>query len=108
MIDGNHLLFTQEGTLPVGGTRILGQTPLFDHCTMTIPESAPTQLADRFVELLLAMSYDDPARTAAARPRGTDAVAGRKDQRLGPLNAAVDESGFYNAEGEVTMEGYEP
>lgn len=108
MIDGNHLLFTQEGTLPVGGTRILGQTALFDHCTMTIPDSAPVHLADRFVELLLAMSYDDPRVRPLLDLEGLTQWRVGRTSGFGPLTVAVDEDGFYDSEGEVTMQGYEP
>lgn len=60
MIDGNHLLFAREGVLPAGATRILYQTPPYDHCNFTVLDDAPPELVDRFVELLFAMSYDEP------------------------------------------------
>lgn len=60
MIDGNHLLFAREGVLPAGGTRVLHQTPPYDHCNFTALDDAPGALLDRFAELLFAMSYDDP------------------------------------------------
>lgn len=108
MIDGNHLLFTQEGTLPVGATRILGQTALFDHCTMTIPDRAPADLVDRFVELLLAMSYDDPRVRPLLDLEGLTQWRAGRTSGFGPLNAAVDESGFYDPAGQVTVLGYDP
>ncbi len=60
MIDGNHLLFSQEGTLPPGGTRILERTGRFDHCNFTVLDDPDRPEVQRFMELLLAMSYDDP------------------------------------------------
>lgn len=60
MIDGNHLLFLQEGTLPSGSTRILAQTGKYDHCNFTVLDDAPASV-DRFRELLLGMRYSDPA-----------------------------------------------
>ncbi|MGI8806268.1 MAG: phosphate/phosphite/phosphonate ABC transporter substrate-binding protein, partial [Acidimicrobiales bacterium] len=60
MIDGNHLLFGVEGTMPAGSTVILAQTPPYDHCNFTVTAAAPAGQVDRFVELLLGMSYDDP------------------------------------------------
>ena len=60
MIDGNHLLFGAEGTLPAGGTRVLTQTAEYDHCNFTVLDNAPASLMNRFRELLLSMSYDDP------------------------------------------------
>jgi len=64
MIDGNHLAFAQDGTLPRGTTRVLAQTAAYDHCNFTVLDGAPPQLVERFTELLLGMRYDD----AAVRP----------------------------------------
>lgn len=61
MIDGNHLLFSREGTLPAGATRVLAQTGAYDHCNVTVLDDAPRERVQRFSELLLSMSYDDPA-----------------------------------------------
>jgi phosphonate transport system substrate-binding protein len=60
MIDGNHLVFTHEGTLPRGRTRVLAQTTRYDHCNFTVLDGAPDALVTRFVDLLLSMRYDDP------------------------------------------------
>jgi phosphonate transport system substrate-binding protein len=60
IIDGNHLLFSQEGILPAGSTRILAQTPPYDHCNFTVLDRAPAELIGGFRELLLGMSYADP------------------------------------------------
>ena len=60
MIDSNHLLFINEGTLPAGATRALAQTAPYDHCNFTALDDAPRELVNRFRELLLGMSYDDP------------------------------------------------
>ena len=59
LIDANHLLFTQDGTLPSGSVRVLGRTAPYDHCNFTIVGS-PTQGIARFRELLLSMRYADP------------------------------------------------
>jgi phosphonate transport system substrate-binding protein len=108
MIDGNHLLFSQEGTLPAGGTRILAQTPVYDHCTMTIVDSAPAALADRFVALLLAMSYDDPVVRPLLDLEGLRVWREGRTSGFGPLSAAVDETGFYDSHGTVTAREYLP
>ncbi len=60
IIDGNHLLFAQEGTLPAGATRVIAQTPEYDHCNFTVLDGAPAESVVRFRELLLDMSYADP------------------------------------------------
>jgi ABC-type phosphate/phosphonate transport system substrate-binding protein len=61
MIDGNHLAFTIDGTLPRGATRVLEQTGRFDHCNFTVLDGADESSLARLRELLLAMRYDDPA-----------------------------------------------
>lgn len=60
MIDGNHLVFSNEGTLPKGSTRVLAQTAPYDHCNFTVLDGAPSGLVETFVKLLLEMRYDDP------------------------------------------------
>ena len=64
MIDGNHSLFSREGTLASGATRILARTGLYDHCNFTVFDGVRDPRIVRFTELLLGMSYDD----ADARP----------------------------------------
>src|SRR3984957_12845592 len=64
MIDSNLLLFGREGVLPVGAVRVLAQTPMYDHCTMTAGPSADAAAVARFGELLLGMDYAD----ASLRP----------------------------------------
>lgn len=59
-IDGNHLLFTQEATLPAGATRVVGHTPAYDHCNFTVLDGAPAHQLNRFRELVIGMSYSDP------------------------------------------------
>lgn len=60
LIDANHLVFMQEGSLPSGATQVLAQTPVYDHCNFTVLETAPAADVARFRELLLDMSYADP------------------------------------------------
>ena len=65
MIDGNHLLFTREGVLTSGATRILAQTQTYDHCNFSVLDDAGERpVMRRFVKLLLEMSYAD----ASVRP----------------------------------------
>jgi ABC-type phosphate/phosphonate transport system substrate-binding protein len=60
LIDGNQLLFIQEGTLPSGATRSIAQTPPYDHCNFTVLDDGPTSQLTQFRDLLLDMSYADP------------------------------------------------
>lgn len=108
LIDGNHLAFAREGSLPAGSTRVVAQTEPFDHCNMTVVASAPTDLVDRFTQLLLGMDYGD----AGVRPLLD--LEGLKQWQPGRLSGyrqlerAVDELGFYDAQGVVTAAGYRP
>ncbi len=60
LLDANHLLFTREGTVAPGSTRLLAHTPAYDHCNFTVLDGAPAALVQRFRDLLLGMSYSDP------------------------------------------------
>jgi ABC-type phosphate/phosphonate transport system substrate-binding protein len=59
VIDGNRLAFAREGLFAPNQLRVLLQTAPYDHCNFTV--LADTPAIARFRELLLAMSYDDPA-----------------------------------------------
>lgn len=107
MIDGNHLLFTREGTLPAG-TRIIAQTEPYDHCSMTLVDTAPAEAADRFTALLLAMSYDDPEVRPLLDLEGLRVWREGRTSGYAQLDAAVDAIGFYDREGRVTAGDYAP
>ena len=106
MIDGNHLGFGLDGTLPAGSTRIIEQTALYDHCNFTTSPGAPQATIDRFVELLLSMQWDDPQ----VRPLlALEGLKKWKPGRIGlyaDLMAAVDEEGFYGPDGSILRADY--
>lgn len=108
MIDGNHLLFSAEGTLPPGSTRIVGQTPPYDHCNFTVADTAPAELVDRFRSLLLGMSYDDPEVRPLLDLEGLKAWRPGRVTGYAQLERAVDESGFYDEEGHVAAVDHRP
>jgi ABC-type phosphate/phosphonate transport system substrate-binding protein len=60
VIDGNRLAFAREGLFAPNALRVVHHTAAYDHCNMTALADASPEVA-RFAELLLAMSYDDPA-----------------------------------------------
>jgi ABC-type phosphate/phosphonate transport system substrate-binding protein len=91
MIDGNHLVFSAEGTLPAGSTRILTQTPLYDHCNFTVLRR--TAEVDRFTHLLLGMSYDDPDVRPLLDLEGLKEWRVGRTSGYGPLEAAVARPG---------------
>jgi phosphonate transport system substrate-binding protein len=108
MIDSNHLLFSKEGTLPAGATRIITQTAAYDHCNMTVVDTAPAAAVRRFGELLLAMDYGDPEIRPLLDLEGLKQW--REGRRSGyvALEAAVDACGFYDEKGAITVVGYRP
>ncbi|GAA1329361.1 phosphate/phosphite/phosphonate ABC transporter substrate-binding protein [Saccharothrix algeriensis] len=108
IIDVNHLLFSREGTLPPGSTRILAQTPPYDHCNLSVVDTAPAELADKLGELLLSMSYTEPEVRPLFDLEGLTAWHEGRSTGYALLDAAVDEEGFYSAEGEVTAREYKP
>ena len=59
ILDGNRLAFTREGTISASSTRVLAQTPPFDHCNFTVLDGAPAEKIARFRDLLMQMSYAD-------------------------------------------------
>jgi ABC-type phosphate/phosphonate transport system substrate-binding protein len=108
MIDSNHQLFSREGTLPAGSTRILAQTAPYDHCTMTIADDAPAGPAEEFVRLLLSMSYADPRVRPLLDLEGLRAWREGRTSGFAQLDGAVRETGFYTDDGRVTAAEYLP
>jgi phosphonate transport system substrate-binding protein len=106
MLDGSHLLFTTQGTLPIGGTRVLAQTAPFDHCNMSVVADHP--LLDQFVGLLLGMDYADPDARRLMDLEGLTRWLPGRDTGYDQLERAVDRSGFYDAKGAITADGYRP
>jgi phosphonate transport system substrate-binding protein len=102
MIDGNHLLFTREGTLTAGATRVLTQTGPYDHCNMTVTDAGPQAAIERFGELLLAMDYGDPEVRPLLDLEGLKQWKPGRTSGYDALEAAVDDLGFYDGKGAIT------
>lgn len=108
MSDASHLLFGREGTLPAGSTRVIAQTVPYDHCNMTVIDTAPGELVTRFAGLLCSMSYADPRVRPLLDLEGLTAWVDGRDSGYGALETAVQETGFYAAEGTITAGEYTP
>ena len=108
MIDANHLGFTNEGTLPVGGTRILAQTGPYDHCNMTVTSAGPTDRLARFDALLRSMQYADPEVRPLLDLEGLREWVPGRTVGYAQLEAAVDAGAFYDDRGAVTAAEYRP
>ncbi len=108
MIDANHLLFVREGTLAPGSTRVLAQTAPYDHCNMTVVDGREGAAVERFRQLLLSMSYGDPVVRPLLDLEGLTEWRPGRTSGYAALEAAVDETGFYDAAGHVTAAQYRP
>lgn len=97
MIDGNHLLFAREGTLPAGTTRVLARAERYDHCNMTVLDGAPAALVARFEELLLSMSWDDPQVRPLLELEGLRQWVPGRTSGYAPLARAVERFGTLDA-----------
>lgn len=97
VIDANSLLFAGEGTLPPGSTRVFTQTAPYDHCNFTVLDDAPAPLLDRFVELLLSMSYDDPEVRPLLDLEGLKVWKPGRTSGYAQLDQAIDRFGTIDA-----------
>ncbi len=105
MIDGNHLLFITEGTLPAGRTRVLAQTSPYDHCCFTVLGD-PDPREARFLELLLAQRYEDPEVRPLMDLEGLKRWRPGRTEGFEQLERAVDEEGFFDAQGAIRVAEY--
>ena len=97
LIDGNLLAFTRESTIQPGSTRILANTPAFDHCNFTVLDGAPSEAISRFRELLLAMSYADAQIRPLLDLEGLKQWLPGRTSGYGVLSAAIDRFGTIDA-----------
>ena len=109
MIDSNLLLFGREGVLPAGAVRVLAQTPPYDHCTMTAgPSAAGRGDIGRLGELLRGMDYADAELRPLLDLEGLKEWRPPRLSGYDQLERAVDEAGFYDADGAITAADYQP
>ena len=105
VIDGNHLAFAKEGLFAAGSLRVLTRTAPYDHCTMTVLDDVDDGTVERFVDLLLSMSFDDPAVRPLLELEGLRAWRPGRTSGYVPLEGAVDRLGFYGPDGSIPTEG---
>jgi len=97
ILDANRLLFAREGTLPAAATQVVAETAPFDHCNFTVLDDAPAELVERFVSILLAMSFDDPAVRPLLEMEGLTQWLPGRTSGYDALNRAVDRTRFLDA-----------
>jgi phosphonate transport system substrate-binding protein len=108
MIDASLLLFAREGVLPSGMARVIARTRPYDHCMMTAGPAADDALLDAFAGLLLGMSYADERLRPLLDLEGLKEWQPPRTEGYQQLESAVDESGFYDAEGRIVASDYRP
>jgi ABC-type phosphate/phosphonate transport system substrate-binding protein len=92
LMDGNRLAFVREGLIGVNAVRVLLQSPAYDHCNFTILDGGPGSIG-RFRDLLLAMSYEDPALRQLLDMEGLQAWLPGRTTGYALLERAVDRYG---------------
>ncbi len=106
VMDGTQLTLSREGIIKAGEARVLTQTSLYDHCNMTVVK--PSRYVQPFTRLLLGMSYDDPAVRPLLDLEGLKKWLPGRTEGYQPLERAVDEAGFYGADGAIVVRDYRP
>lgn len=105
LIAGNHLLFASEGVFSATATRVLAETAPYDHCCFTVldstdegpgerPGERTSASVDRFVELLLSQSYDDPEVRPLLDLEGLKQWRPGRTTGFAQLDAACTRSGY--------------
>jgi len=97
ILDANRVLFAKEATLPTAETHIVATTEPFDHCNFTVLDGAPRPASERFVELLLAMSYTDPKVRPLLDMEGLKQWLPGRLSGYAALNRAVDRFQFLDS-----------
>lgn len=106
MIAKNYQAFAQEGTLPAGATRVLATSGAFDHCNMTSGPHISAERAAAFRDILLGMSWDDPAVRPLLELEGLKVWHPGRGTGYGLLERAVTDEAFYDEAGRITVQGY--
>jgi ABC-type phosphate/phosphonate transport system substrate-binding protein len=95
VLDGNHTVFINEGTLDPGTTRVLASTPPFDHCNFTVKSDLPKERWEPFVETLLGMSFEDPEVRTLMELEGLKRWLAARTTGYAQLQRAVERFKFY-------------
>ena len=106
VIKGNYEAFTAEGLLPSGATRVLAETPAYDHCNFTVGPAADETLVQRFHNLLMSMAYDDPEVRPLMELEGLKEWRDGRTEGYHLLDVAVDGEQFYDENGAIVASDY--
>jgi ABC-type phosphate/phosphonate transport system substrate-binding protein len=106
VLTGNDVAAVTEGVIEDGSVRTLAVTGSYDHCNFTMAGSPRRADADRFGQLLLEMSSDDPEVRELCELEGLKRWEPGRTEGYEVLDRAVDTLGFYDADGAITAADY--
>jgi phosphonate transport system substrate-binding protein len=95
VLEANYTVFINEGTLDPGTTRVLASTPPYDHCNFTAREDLPEERSKPFVNVLLAMSFQDPQVRTLMELEGLKRWLPARTSGYAQLDKAVKRFKFY-------------
>ena len=107
ILEANYQNFILDGTMRAGTTRIIGRTGNFDHCNFTAGPYAPPELVAQFTELILAMRWENPQLRPLLELEGLREWLPARDSGYDLLERAVEEQGFYGADGQILRPDYD-
>ena len=96
MLDLNWENWHRDGTIDPGEFWVVGSTPLFDHCVFTARAGLSAAAAERWLETLYSMRYENPAHRTMMDMEGLKAWLPGRTTGFAALSAAVEAEGFFN------------
>jgi phosphonate transport system substrate-binding protein len=84
-----------EHLVPEGGLREIWSSPAYNHCMFTARPDLNREQENRFVEALLAMSYDNPVHRPILEAEGLERWLIPHIDGYGALREAAAEQGFF-------------
>jgi len=97
ILDANLVGFAADGTAPAHRVRVLHRTAPYDHCNFTILDGVDGAACERFVSLLMGMSWDDPSVRRLMDLEGLKAWRPGRTEGYAQLDAACTTFGTIDA-----------
>jgi ABC-type phosphate/phosphonate transport system substrate-binding protein len=95
ILDSNYNVFINEGTLDPGTSRVLATTPCYDHCNFTVRDDLVEDRRQKFVNILLGMSFEDPEVRTVMELEGLTRWLPARTEGYRQLEKAVERFKFY-------------
>lgn len=97
MLDLNWSTWTADGTIDPAQYSRIATTPPFDHCVFTVGATLDAETERRWLDALFSMRYDNPKHREMMDLEGLKAWLPGRVTGFGPLSAAVEAEGFFDA-----------